>query len=210
MDGPRGSRGGDARRAPGPALIALRGHKAELISSPVQPVVVMTLISKLKDFLGLSGGSRDAGGTTVTVERETADESESPPEPEPAVETERAVKETVPAAADEPATTAAADAETDEPGAATADHEPAADEPESTSAAPEATVDDHDAGAVEAADESVQSISGIGQAYGNRLAEAGVHTVGDLAAADADELAAETGLGEGRVAGWIEQAKGPE
>lgn len=70
--------------------------------------------------------------------------------------------------------------------------------PESTDGA-DSTPDD--------ADEPVDTISGIGPAYAEQLAEAGVETVGDLASADAVTLADETGLGEGRVADWIESAR---
>lgn len=56
-------------------------------------------------------------------------------------------------------------------------------------------------------DEPVENLSGIGPAYAAQLAEAGIESVSDLAAADAAELASATDIGEGRLAGWIEQAK---
>ncbi|PSP84345.1 hypothetical protein BRC83_05595 [Halobacteriales archaeon QS_1_68_17] len=59
----------------------------------------------------------------------------------------------------------------------------------------------------ERADESTETITGIGPAYSERLAGAGVETVGDLAAADADALAEETGISEKRIAGWIDSAR---
>jgi predicted flap endonuclease-1-like 5' DNA nuclease len=55
--------------------------------------------------------------------------------------------------------------------------------------------------------ESVESIKGIGPAYGERLAAAGVATVGDLATADAAALADETDIAPGRVEGWQERAR---
>lgn len=55
--------------------------------------------------------------------------------------------------------------------------------------------------------EPVDSIKGVGSAYAERLESAGVHVVGDLAAADAGELAAETGIGAGRLGNWIERAR---
>jgi len=59
----------------------------------------------------------------------------------------------------------------------------------------------------ERVDESTETITGIGPAYSERLAGAGVETVGDLAAADADALAEETGISEKRIAGWIDSAR---
>ena len=55
--------------------------------------------------------------------------------------------------------------------------------------------------------EPVDSIKGIGPAYADRLAEAGVNSIADLAEADAEELASATGLGTGRVGNWIERAR---
>lgn len=49
-------------------------------------------------------------------------------------------------------------------------------------------------------------VNGIGPVYAGRLAGAGIHTFGDLAAADADELASHAGLPRQRVAGWIAAA----
>lgn len=52
----------------------------------------------------------------------------------------------------------------------------------------------------------VETIKGIGDAYAARLASAGIETVADLAAADPAELAEATGIAEGRLENWIEQA----
>lgn len=54
--------------------------------------------------------------------------------------------------------------------------------------------------------EPVQSIKGIGPSYADRLGDAGVHTVSDLADADPDTLAAETGISAARISSWIELA----
>jgi predicted flap endonuclease-1-like 5' DNA nuclease len=59
----------------------------------------------------------------------------------------------------------------------------------------------------EGSEEPVDSLSGIGPAYSERLSDAGIETVGDLAAADASTLDEATGIGEGRVEDWIERAK---
>lgn len=54
---------------------------------------------------------------------------------------------------------------------------------------------------------SVDEIRGIGPAYADRLSDAGVETVADLAAADAATLADEIGVSETRVGRWIDRAK---
>lgn len=53
----------------------------------------------------------------------------------------------------------------------------------------------------------VTEISGIGPSYSDRLADAGIITVGELANADAATIANETDLSEKRIAGWIESAE---
>lgn len=52
----------------------------------------------------------------------------------------------------------------------------------------------------------VETLNGIGDAYAARLAEAGIDTVADLAAADAADLAEATDIAEGRLENWIQQA----
>lgn len=51
----------------------------------------------------------------------------------------------------------------------------------------------------------LESIEGIGSAYAERLRAAGVTDAADLAAADPDDLASETGIGTRRIQGWIER-----
>ncbi len=53
----------------------------------------------------------------------------------------------------------------------------------------------------------LQDVTGIGPAYAESLAGAGVETVDALADADADALAAETDLPESRLEDWIAQAQ---
>lgn len=53
----------------------------------------------------------------------------------------------------------------------------------------------------------VMEIKGIGPAYADELRQADVETVGDLAAADPEELAGGTGLSSTRIADWVEQAR---
>ncbi|MFT4890824.1 MAG: putative flap endonuclease-1-like 5' DNA nuclease [Halobacteriales archaeon] len=144
----------------------------------------MTLLDKLKSWLGLERSEREeqpGRDVGVTVEREPD---------EPSTETEAAVKGT-----EEPGS----EAET-EPGAETA----------GTSEADTGTGDTAEPGAEKAdpAEEAtdVTDIKGIGPAYADRLSEAGVRSVADLADADPEELAAETDISATRIENWIEQA----
>ncbi|WP_262176069.1 helix-hairpin-helix domain-containing protein [Haloarcula laminariae] len=101
--------------------------------------------------------------------------------------------------ADTEADDADADTEPDDTAADTAD-----DDTDTDTAA-----DDSDADApadTAGSTDPVTELNGIGPAYGDRLAGAGIDTVGELADADAADLADRIELGESRVAGWIEQA----
>ncbi|MBX0302623.1 helix-hairpin-helix domain-containing protein [Haloarcula salinisoli] len=182
-----------------------------------------------------SSESGRSGDVDVTVEREpsTEDEdavkgtetasSEGAAEPGDSAADSDDAEDEAPAAdefetladEDETAEEAAADAEAadaEETGEAETE---GVDETEETDAE---ETDDADAEAVDEAEETtdtetvegstdpVTELNGIGPAYGDRLAGAGIETVGELAAADAAELADQIELGESRVAGWIEQA----
>lgn len=125
-------------------------------------------------------------GTNVTVERE------------PSTETEDAVKGTD----TEPETTGGSESEhatrdTEEESA-----DEAAEEPDESSE-DESDEPEEDLGT----DEPTDVIKGIGSAYAERLAEAGVETVADLARGDAESLAEETGISETRLQNWIDRAK---
>lgn len=61
--------------------------------------------------------------------------------------------------------------------------------------------------AAEGSDEPVDSLSGIGPAYSERLGDAGIETVSDLATADVSNLNEATGIGAGRLEDWIERAR---
>jgi predicted flap endonuclease-1-like 5' DNA nuclease len=162
----------------------------------------MGLISAIKSLLGI-GDTRDRsrerpGGTDVTVERE------------PDATSERAVKESGAETAD---TGDAVDADE----GADADEETGADEDAELTFGNEpdtaggdtsgATGEEPDGEERETGGDPVEEIKGIGPAYAERLGEAGVHTVSDLADADAADLGEATGLGENRVRGWIDRAK---
>jgi len=165
----------------------------------------MGLLQKLKSALGLNGAepssSRSPGDVDVTVERE------------PSTDDEDAVKGTDTATSDA-TTTAETDSsvtETDDEQVvpeAEPEAEPETDVDSETSpeAGSEPEVDDEPP-ITEGSDDPVTEINGIGPAYGERLSGLGIETVGELAAADAAETAAETDLSEKRVSDWIEQAR---
>jgi len=158
----------------------------------------MGLLSTLKSLLGMEDERRSAGsGVDVTVEHE------------PEAESERAVKE---------------------PDAERADDEGGVDEPVATetdaAASTESLVDEEhtddptraaepaeaaDAGDEDAPEpgegESVTVLKGIGPAYADRLEDAGVVTVADLAAADPADLAERVDLSAKRVGRWVDAAQ---
>ncbi|MEY7847761.1 class III poly(R)-hydroxyalkanoic acid synthase subunit PhaC [Natrarchaeobius sp. A-rgal3] len=59
---------------------------------------------------------------------------------------------------------------------------------------------------IEAGTDDLTEINGVGEAYAEDLAGAGIETFDQLAAADVADLAAETGISPNRVEDWIEQA----
>ncbi|WP_324661617.1 helix-hairpin-helix domain-containing protein [Haloarcula sediminis] len=179
----------------------------------------MGLLQKLKSALGLDGtGSSEpgrSGDVDVTVERE------------PSTEDEDAVKGTETASSggstDEPTVSESDDAENGGPSAEefetladeTDADESATSETDADEAAADTGVDgieeaeldaDTDDTDTEGSTDPVTELTGIGPAYGDRLADAGIDTVGELAGADAADLADRIDLGESRVSGWIEQA----
>jgi predicted flap endonuclease-1-like 5' DNA nuclease len=171
----------------------------------------MGILDTLLSLLGLGGSSSDDDRreATVSVEREAN------------TETEAAVKGTDTASAagtDAAASTGSlVDGEGDaaEPAEAVdtdgveteLDTAEAESEGETTSEH-ETTVDIDDAEAAAAGeDESVEVIKGIGPAYAERLANAGVDSVADLAAADASVLSEAVDLSEKRVGRWIDRAQ---
>ena len=60
--------------------------------------------------------------------------------------------------------------------------------------------------AADGSTEPVETITGIGPAYGGRLAEYGIETVGELAAADPADVAEGIDVSESRVSDWVERA----
>lgn len=153
----------------------------------------MSLIQRIKAALGLDGAP-DPGGdepVAVTVEREPEDTGEDATGAvADDVAPDAASDEVTPDAPDEAAPDAAPTEADPDPSPPTAeDDAPAADEPVFTHPAP------------------VTEISGIGPSYSERLAGADIVTVGELASADPEAVAAEADISETRLTGWIEQAK---
>lgn len=165
----------------------------------------MTLLDTLKSLLGLetTDSPRESEGEVgVTVERE--------PSPEADPSTEEAVKgvETEPETAEETTEPEPEDVEP-EPAVSEADAtetESEVGEPEELETEPEEPEPEEPAADL-GTDESPDVLDGIGPAYAERLSDAGVETVADLAAADAADLAEESDIAEGRIETWIERAR---
>lgn len=179
----------------------------------------MGLLSRLKTALGLGSGRSDGPAAD-----DRGDEGGVRVEHEPDASTEAAVKGTDDEAGGEPAaagTDAAASTgsmvETPPEAPGSDDVAEAAEPAEAAGPASQGGGADDGEGAVEAGgdepetepadDRPVREISGIGPAYERRLEEAGVGTVGELAAADAAALAEAADIAQGRVENWIERAR---
>ena len=191
----------------------------------------MALLQKIKAKLGIGSdpAEREETDPEVTVERE----SERPDAGDDGGADEAAVEET-PAAEDEaedagdesesiddePVGDEAVDDEAVDDGAVddgavddeTADEteladetEEAADDEPAAADSEEVADDDRDDAAAESG-VAVEEIKGIGPAYAERLADIGIETVADLAAADAEAVAEGTSVGEKRAATWIDRA----
>ncbi|SFS00729.1 Helix-hairpin-helix domain-containing protein [Halomicrobium zhouii] len=147
--------------------------------SPVQAVDDETVQTEIEDV--------GEGATDAATEESTAD---APIE-------DAEVEEEVPAADDE-------EASDESDGDTSAESEDAG----STEDLDEGSVEDDgtEAAAADVPDDPVTEISGIGPAYGQRLSDAGVETVADLAAADPDELESATDISAARIEGWIDAA----
>ena len=153
----------------------------------------MSLLGKLKSLFGGSDDeSESSRDVSVTVERERADSE--------AADEKMTVRETAqpdrPSTADEES--AAEDDSTDDTEESpdtdqAADDTPSAERDESTDTSEGGT--------------PVDKIKGIGPTYADRLSDAGIETVDQLAEADAESLAAETDISETRLQNWIDQAK---
>jgi predicted flap endonuclease-1-like 5' DNA nuclease len=166
----------------------------------------MALLQKLKEALGFESGSsaRESGDPTVTVEKTheaidpAADETdgEAVPEPSSGGETSAAVPAESPMEpVEEAETNAVKEAEVVEEAKTDDDPEPAG----KADAAP--TEDDETVDG-----DPVEQITGIGPAYGDRLAAIGIETVDELADANPAAVADETSISEKRATTWIDRA----
>jgi len=147
---------------------------------------------------------------------DSADTADSTAEPDPEPVDDAGADD---AATEEPAAEQsddAAAATTDEPTADTttddadptvavddAEAESAVDEAEAADAEPEA---DTDAAAADYSDEPLDSIKGIGPAYSDRLHDAGITAIAELAEGDAEEIGDAISVSPKTVSSWIDRA----
>ncbi|WP_281194828.1 helix-hairpin-helix domain-containing protein [Halorubrum sp. F4] len=184
----------------------------------------MALLRKIKEKLGFGSDSSDGGSgeTTVTVERDAEEGGSEPTDDEESgVETTASTEAAVePDESDEGDEGDDAAAETD---AEPADEDERADADDDGVEANGTEADETEAEAVEADaaedaepveddaaepdGEPVDSLKGIGPAYGERLGKIGIETVEELAAADPAEVAEGASIGEKRAVKWIDRAK---
>lgn len=141
-----------------------------------------------------ASGSDAAASTGSMVDENVAAEAAEPAEAaDVAADTGAAVEE------DEEL-----DAEADDADDATAEPEADAVEADDEDDIPEDDKADEDGAE---STESPEVLKGIGPAYARRLADAGIETVGELAAADADAVADDIDVSPKRVARWVDRAK---
>ena len=157
-------------------------------------------------------GGPDEAATAGTDATDSTDSlAGEPPEPEPEPETTAEPTDVTDHAGTEKEAAEAAGATHEKPPTAVEPDETTpgeADEADVTEGEPakEASAGGVDATGGGVGDEPVRSISGIGQAYGKRLSDAGIETVADLADADSAELADASGISEKRITDWQEAA----
>ncbi|WP_193309933.1 helix-hairpin-helix domain-containing protein [Halorubrum halophilum] len=179
----------------------------------------MALLQKIKAKLGIGSdpAEREETDPEVTVERESerSDAGDDEDADEAAVEETSAAEDEAEDAGDESesiddqpigdeAAEPADDESADETELADETEEAADDEP-AAAESEEVADDERDDDAAESG-VAVEEIKGIGPAYAERLADIGIETVADLAAADAEAVAEGTSVGEKRAATWIDRA----
>lgn len=185
------------------------------------------ILRKIKQLLGM-GSERNDGRSDqeITLQQE---ESEPATETEAAVkgveETDEAEAETGAGEVDEPVAAATdADASTESlvDEAETEEHPESRAEPaeaagpgaddETTDVDEVDPTEEHESPEVDTGDADadgtpVDEVKGIGPAYSDRLAEIGIHSVEQLAAADAEEVAGRIAVAEKTVGKWIDRAQ---
>lgn len=189
----------------------------------------MGLIQRIKSVLGLGTSGPSQPGSTGREQHSAEDAGTSEPKPASEVESDEELEsaQTVVDTGDDGVDVTVehdpdAEAETDA-GAADADaaeadaSEAGTADVASEAAAEESTDEEAPATETEEAvkgtetdagtDAALEDVKGIGPAYADRLRDAGVESVADLASADAGELAAESDIAESRIENWIDQAE---
>lgn len=157
----------------------------------------MKIITQMiRNLFGLAGSSRsdvdsdaDSRESDITVERETESATaDSPVEPEQPPE---------PTTADPDSSEPGDDSETEQTVTSDDEPEPSSDAETEETPTPEETA----AGA-----EPVIEINGIGPTYSDRLTEAGIETIGQLADSDPETVAEAAEVSTSRASNWIENA----
>ena len=165
-----------------------------------------SLLQKIKQVIGLSGGGdadaepTESGGTEVTIEREPDRES---PGTEDNGDTDRATASGTTETGATDATAGSADTATERASADTATEQASAD-----TATEQASADTADDATEESGpgSEPTNAIKGIGPTYSERLGEAGIETVADLADSDPETVADAAKTGESKAMSWIDRA----
>lgn len=87
------------------------------------------------------------------------------------------------------------------------DAEPEVDVPDAEQTVEDAVAEEPEDDEEPEAGTPVDTVKGIGPAYSDRLAEVGIHSVEELAAADPEELAERVTVAEKTVTKWVNRAK---
>ncbi|ESS11558.1 MAG: hypothetical protein A07HR60_01615 [uncultured archaeon A07HR60] len=153
------------------------------------------VLNVIKQILGIENSTREDedSGTTVAVEHdpgETTTTGASIESREQHDDEDGSVDDSVTKTDSEPASSG----ET----VHTEETAPSGETAESETESPSDTDD--------SAEQPVEEVKGIGPAYAEQLANIGVETVTQLAAADPEEIGEETSVGESRAATWVSRA----
>lgn len=153
----------------------------------------MSLLDTIKSVLGLGSGRDTEPQPDASSEHAVKSPASEKEDDEAVAHREGSAAMTEEPPEDDVAEPAEATEVTDHAGTETSAAEPA----EAAGPVPEEPTD---------GSPHVESINGIGPAYAKRLEEAGIESVAELADADADWLADETGISAKRLTDWIARA----